>query len=313
MVTTERVSDVSSRGETAAALRPKAIDAMEPKYEYASELNLYQANYMRNSKAIGVLWAVFTICFAIINVVVFIQPHWLGDTKESRGTGHFGLWQYCHLIQDGQDVTCQGRLDDFSSIPSAAFRAATVFVGLSVVMVLLCICCMLLFFVFHSSTVFHICGWMQVFCAVCMVIGVLTFPAGWDVSVVRDVCGPDAGDYDPGQCGIRWAYILAVIGVADCVVLAALAFVLGTRYVKLLPDQYISNGSVYKGEVNSAFMADNQSTASRKSMNLQPVMLIPQPGHEADRFSEYSHRTTRSKSAPNYRSEYSTSMHNFQL
>ncbi|KAH7987141.1 hypothetical protein HPB51_026543 [Rhipicephalus microplus] len=27
---------------------------MEPKYEYASELNLYQANYMRNSKAIGV-------------------------------------------------------------------------------------------------------------------------------------------------------------------------------------------------------------------------------------------------------------------
>ncbi|KAK8777098.1 hypothetical protein V5799_029558 [Amblyomma americanum] len=158
--------------------------------------------------------------------------------------------------------------------------------------------------------------------AVCMVIGVLTFPAGWDVSVVRDVCGPEAGDYDPGQCGIRWAYILAVIGVADCVVLAALAFVLGTRYVKLLPDQYISNGSVYKGEVNSAFMADNQSTASRKSMNLQPVMLMPQPGgglaatqHDADRFSEYSHRTTRSKSgqAPNYRSEYSTSMHNFQL
>lgn len=162
-----------------------------------------------------------------------------------------------------------------------------------------------------------------------MVIGVLTFPAGWDVSVVRDVCGPDAGDYDPGQCGIRWAYILAVIGVADCVVLSALAFVLGTRYVKLLPDQYISNGSVYKGEVNSAFMADNQSTASRKSMNLQPVMLMPQPGgvlsavqqHEPDRFSEYSHRTSRSKSghtgggggAPNYRSEYSTSMHNFQL
>ncbi|KAL3212731.1 hypothetical protein MRX96_007787 [Rhipicephalus microplus] len=164
-----------------------------------------------------------------------------------------------------------------------------------------------------------------------MVIGVLTFPAGWDVSVVRDVCGPEAGDYDPGQCGIRWAYILAVIGVADCVVLAALAFVLGTRYVKLLPDQYISNGSVYKGiymtavgEVNSAFMADNQSTASRKSMNLQPVMLMPQPGgglvpsqHDADRFSEYSHRTTRSKggqnTAPNYRSEYSTSMHNFQL
>lgn len=34
----------------------------------------YQANYLRNSRAIGVLWAVFTMCYAIINVVVFVQP-----------------------------------------------------------------------------------------------------------------------------------------------------------------------------------------------------------------------------------------------
>jgi len=50
-----------------------------------------------------------------------------------------------------------------------------------------------------------------------------------------------------GQCGIRWAFILAIIGVIDCMVLSILAFVLGTRYVKLLPDQYLPNGSNYKG------------------------------------------------------------------
>ncbi|GFX60865.1 LHFPL tetraspan subfamily member 3 protein [Trichonephila clavipes] len=137
---------------------------VDPKYEYASESSLQHANYMKNSKAIGVLWGVFTICFAIIVVVVFIQPHWLGDTQESRGTGHFGLWQACRMVQDGQDVICEGKLTDFNSIPTPAFRAATVFIGLSVVIILLCICCMVLFFVFHSSTVFHICGWMQVFC-----------------------------------------------------------------------------------------------------------------------------------------------------
>ncbi|XP_013778951.1 lipoma HMGIC fusion partner-like 3 protein [Limulus polyphemus] len=284
---------------------------MEHKYEYSSEAGVHHANYMRNSKAIGVLWGVFTICFAIINIVVFIQPHWIGDTQDSKGTGHFGLWQACHLVQDGQDVACEGRLDDFNTIASPAFRAATVFVGLSVIVILLCICCMLLFFVFHSSTVFHICGWMQVFCTVCMVVGVLTFPAGWDSDVVKEVCGPESDNYDPGQCGVRWAYILAIIGVCDCVVLAALAFVLGTRYVKVVPEQYPPNGSVYRGEMNTAFVPDNQSTTSRKFMNLQPVMLMPQPG-DPERFSEFSHRTTRSK-ASGHRSDYGPVMHNFQL
>ena len=75
--------------------------------------------------------------------------------------------------------------------------------------------------------------------------------------MIEEVCGTEADVYDPGQCGIRWAYILAMIGVVDCAVLAILAFVLGTRYVKLLPDMYLpSNGSIYKskGSVNGLFM-----------------------------------------------------------
>jgi len=74
-----------------------------------------------------------------------------------------------------------------------------------------------------------------------MLIGCLLFPAGWDSSSIKEVCGAEADDYSPGQCGIRWAYILAMIGVVDCTVLSILAFVLGTRYVKLLPDQYLPN------------------------------------------------------------------------
>lgn len=131
--------------------------------------------YARNSKAIGVLWAVFSLCFAIINMVVFVQPQWLGDTATSRGTGYFGLWRSCRLLQDGQDLICEGRLDDWfggggSSVLSsafvqpAAFRAATVFVGLSVAISSLTVLTMVLFFFMHSSTVFHVCGWMQLAC-----------------------------------------------------------------------------------------------------------------------------------------------------
>ena len=33
----------------------------------------YSTKFMRNSKAIGVLWGVFTVCYAIITIVVFVQ------------------------------------------------------------------------------------------------------------------------------------------------------------------------------------------------------------------------------------------------
>lgn len=66
------------------------------------------------------------------------------------------------------------------------------------------------------------------------------------------------------------------------------------------------------GEVNGGFMGDAHSVAgSRKSLNLHPVLLMPQPG-DTDRFSEFSNRTGRSKASA-FRPEYATSMHNFQL
>ena len=131
--------------------------------QYVESSQMYTSNYLRSSKAVGVLWGVFTFCFAIIDVVVFIQPQWIGDTVESKGTGYFGLWKHCSLVQGGQEIICKGQLEDFSTILNPAFRAATVFVGLSVVVILLCLCSMLFFFFFSSSTVFHICGWLQIF------------------------------------------------------------------------------------------------------------------------------------------------------
>jgi len=284
---------------------------MDSKYEYSEQSHLYTSSFVRNSKAIAVLWGIFTICFAIIDIVVFVQPQWLGDTSQSQGSGYFGLWKYCRLLQDGQDLLCDGRLDDFNTILTAAFRAATVFVGLSVIFILLCICCFLLFFFFRSSTVFHVCGWMQTFSALCMLIGILSFPAGWDAPEVREVCGSGVGSYATGGCAIRWSYILAIIGCCDVVVLAILAFVLGTRYIKLTPEPPYPS-TVYKGEINQTYVGDGNSTTSRKSLNLQPVMLMP-PGGDADHYSEYSHRTGRSRTSPAYRAHYSTSGHNFQL
>jgi len=295
--------------------------------DYMESSQIYTSNYLRSSKAVGVLWGVFTFCFAIIDVVVFIQPQWIGDTVESKGTGYFGLWKHCSLIQGGQEIICKGQLEDFSTISNPAFRAATVFVGLSVVTILICICSMLFFFFFNSSTVFHICGWLQMFSGAFLIVGVLAFPAGWDDPSVQEICGPASRDFYPGQCGLRWAYILAMIGVADILVLSALAFTLAVRHVKLLSLQPYPVAAIYKGESNHGYISDER----RRSVTAGPnqMMMVPRGGSASgsgvavpvaassdinDRMSEYSHRTHRSQhSTLAYRPEYATTGHQFRL
>lgn len=72
-----------------------------------------------------------------------------------------------------------------------------------------------------------------VFCffpsGVCLVLGCMIFPDGWDAEVIRDMCGEQAGKYSLGDCSVRWAYMLAIIGILDALILSFLAFVLGNR------------------------------------------------------------------------------------
>lgn len=47
---------------------------------------LYQTEFVRSARAVGVLWAVCSLCFAIIQVVVLVQPSWIG-TADTRHQG----------------------------------------------------------------------------------------------------------------------------------------------------------------------------------------------------------------------------------
>ena len=144
---------VSSSGGAAAIMEG---------HDYMETTRLYYTNYIRNSWAVGVMWGIFTICFAIINIVVFIQPQWIGDTDDSPGTGYFGLYEHCELFESGQKLNCRGGFNAFSSILSVGFKVAAVFIGISVIVILICVCCMLLFFFMRSSKVFFLCAWIQV-------------------------------------------------------------------------------------------------------------------------------------------------------
>ncbi|CAH0550472.1 unnamed protein product [Brassicogethes aeneus] len=281
---------------------------MGSKIEYVDSSQIYATSYVRNSKAIGVLWAIFTICYAIIGVVSFITPEWIGDVQ-GESPGKFGLWSMCYAEETGEQ--CKGRLDDFMGIPGYAFKAATVAIGLACITALLTICAMILFFFCHSTTVFHICAWMQLLSAVCMIIGCSCFPVGWSEESIRKVCG-NSDKYSLGTCGIRWAYLLAAIGCLDAVILSTLAFILATRHVRLQPDPHYAPASLFKGEMNSAFVGDSASVAgSRKSLNLHPVMLM-HPGQD-DTYSQFSQRTVPRSTHSGHYSHPHAMHHNFQL
>ena len=133
-------------------------------------------------------------------------------------------------------------------------------------------------------------------------MALLVFPVGWDADRLREVCGQEADKYRLGRCGFRWAYILAIVGAIDALALAALGFVLSSREARLGRESALSGpppppGSVLRGEVNGGFLYEAPSVAgSRRSMNLQPVMLMPQA--EPDRYSEFSHRSAQSGRPP---------------
>ncbi len=99
----------------------------------------------------------------------------------------------------------------------------------------------------------------------------------------------NSDDYDLGDCGIRWAFVLAVIGFFDCWILGCLAFTLahrtGEKALEAQARQQMRHhnnveyanaaNSLYKGEINSGFIGDTQSLKSMPQM--APVMMMPAP------------------------------------
>lgn len=80
---------------------------------------------------------------------------------------------------------------------------------------------------------------LPLFClqAACLVLGCMIFPDGWDSDEVKRMCGEKTDKYTLGACSVRWAYILAIIGILDALILSFLAFVLGNRQDSLLAEE----------------------------------------------------------------------------
>ena len=103
-----------------------------------STVQLLTTKYLRHSKSVAILWGIFTLCSAILNIVVFLQEEWVGHTQSSKSPGHFGLWRFCTILAESnggsgsfaesvaglepESVRCVGRLDNFASILSPGMK-----------------------------------------------------------------------------------------------------------------------------------------------------------------------------------------------
>ena len=55
---------------------------------------LYHTEFVRSARAVGVLWGVCTVCLAVLQVVVLVQPAWVVTTEtSSSASGTLGLFQ----------------------------------------------------------------------------------------------------------------------------------------------------------------------------------------------------------------------------
>lgn len=80
--------------------------------------------------------------------------------------------------------------------------------------------------------------------AACLVLGCMIFPDGWDSDEVKRMCGEKTDKYTLGACSVRWAYILAIIGILDALILSFLAFVLGNRQDSLMAEELKAENKV---------------------------------------------------------------------
>ncbi|KAG7472661.1 hypothetical protein MATL_G00111260 [Megalops atlanticus] len=207
---------------------------------HAAEVaRLYQTEFVRSARAVGALWAVCTLCFAVIEVVILIQPSWVG-TRELRyqggapppPAGTLGLFEVC-LESDWPVPECRGSLRTLTPLP--AFQSPAVLVCVSLAMVWASVGCLCLFRFCNAATVYKICAWLQLTAGFCLALACVLFPDSWECAEMRALCWEGVSSFSPGNCSVHWAFVLAMLGVLDAAILATLAFVLGNRQDALLP------------------------------------------------------------------------------
>lgn len=100
-----------------------------------------------------------------------------------------------------------------------------------------------------------------------MILGCLIYPSVWDSKRVKDIC-ETSSKYYVGKCAVRWAYILAVIGIFDILILAVLALVLSRKQISNFKISTINYIDTIQPMENNGYQSEfNQYTLEKTSIH----------------------------------------------
>ncbi|XP_030647868.1 LHFPL tetraspan subfamily member 2b [Chanos chanos] len=175
----------------------------------------------------SLLWTLLSIVVAFAELVAFMSADWLiGDPqspnanvssvsspKASRPT--LGIYSRCLSLSQWKGVQCGPYADTFWEIASGFWQAASVFLATGIL--LLCMVGILSIFslCFQSimkKSIFNICGLLQGFAGLFLMLGLILYPAGWGSDKVVHYCGSDASLFKVGTCSLGWAFYTALGG-----------------------------------------------------------------------------------------------------
>lgn len=99
----------------------------------------------------------------------------------------------------------------------------------------------------------------------------MIYPDGWDSDEVKRMCGEQTDKYTLGACSMRWAYILAIMGIMDALILSFLAFVLGNRQDGLMSEELLGDSKKVSllHKLDPAQLLYNFTSKMGKSIKIQ--------------------------------------------
>lgn len=183
----------------------------------------------------GFLWVILSVLGAFAASSGFFLPYWI-QGQIYNTTVYLGVFRRCNFLKkraNGLSILVQacGRYASFQDIPSEAWKASTVMIGIGCGFLLVvaftamfsCCCKDIV-----TRTSARVAGALQVLAGFLLAIACGIYPSGWGSVEFKQACGKEANFYRLGHCKLSWAFFLFVAGTGSAFICA----VLSTRAAK---------------------------------------------------------------------------------
>lgn len=180
--------------------------------------------------ATGQFWVFLSTASALLSSTGFFLPYWIQGNVYNL-TVHLGVFRRCNFLvkrENGLSVFKEacGRYASFQDIPSEAWKACTVMIGIGCGLLLLVAftgmfsCC---FKDIASRSSTRVGGTVQFLAGFLLAVSCGIYPSGWGSVEFQQVCGSEANLYKLGHCKLGWAFFVFASGTGLAFICAALS------------------------------------------------------------------------------------------